>query len=144
MRLLALDLGAKRIGLALSDPVTQIAFPAGALTRRGREQDLAALCELIREKEVDGVVVGLPLHMNGRAGPEAEMARRFARALSTATGLRVEMQDERLTSIEAERSLREVGGKASRKSGQVDAAAAAIILRTYLLRVQATTAEVRD
>ncbi len=144
MRFLALDLGAKRIGLALSDPTARIAFPAGALPRRGRKRDLAALRELIREEQVEGVVVGLPLHMDGRAGEEAQAARRFARDLSAATGLSVDTLDERWTSVEAERALRESPRKARRKRENIDAVAATILLRTYLARRESEVVGGRD
>ncbi len=144
MRFLALDLGAKRIGLALSDPTARIAFPAGALQRRGRKRDLAALRELIREKQVEAVVVGLPLHMDGRVGEEAQAARRFARDLSAATGLSVDTLDERWTSVEAERALRESPRKARRKRENIDAVAATILLRTYLARRESELVGGRD
>ena len=139
MRVLGLDLGSKRIGLAVSDAEGAFAFPAGALERSGLEKDVAALKALCEEREIGSIVVGLPLHMDGRAGPEAEAARRFAGALAEATQLSVETLDERWTSVEAERALRNVGaaGKRRKQKGQVDAAAAAIILRTYLERREA-------
>ncbi len=144
MRHLALDLGEKRIGLALSDTAARIAFPIGALERRGRKRDLATLRQLIDEEGVERVVVGLPLHMDGRAGPEAHAAERFARSLSDATGLEVDTQDERLTSVEAERSLREMGRRNRGKRGEIDAIAATILLRTYLARQQPEAEEEDD
>jgi putative Holliday junction resolvase len=132
MRVLGVDLGHKRIGLALSDTEAEFAFPAGTLSSKGRKQDLAALCSLIVEREVGRVVVGLPRHMDGRIGPEAEAAESFARALETKSGVRVETLDERWTSQEAERSLRDQGQSARRARQHVDEVAASIILRTYL------------
>lgn len=139
MRILGLDLGAKRIGLALSDPAGEYAFPAGALERKAERADLDALDALVREHEVDRIVLGLPIHMDGRQGPEAEAARRFADALAKRTRLPVELIDERWTSIEAERSLAETGRskrRARRREprGDVDAVAASLILRTWLER----------
>ncbi|MAI79782.1 MAG: Holliday junction resolvase RuvX [Deltaproteobacteria bacterium] len=132
MRVLGLDLGSKRIGLALSDLEASLAFPAGTLRSRGRKADIKALCDLILEKEVGHVVVGHPRHMDGRRGPEAESAERFARTLSQAAGVPVELLDERWTSMEAERSLREMGHNAKSTRQHVDEVAAALILRTYL------------
>jgi putative Holliday junction resolvase len=137
MRVLGLDLGARRIGLALSDPLGEFAFPEGTLERRSLSSDLLALCELVRERGVGRVVVGLPLHMSGRAGREAEAARRFASRLAEASGLPVDLLDERWTSVEAERALRETGGRGRRargERGRVDAVAATLLLRTYLAR----------
>lgn len=131
---LGLDYGTRRIGLAVSDPEGSFAFPAGAIEREGLEKDLAALCELIEARDVRRVVVGLPLHLDGRAGDMAEAARAFARELEKASGLPVELLDERWTSLEAERALREAGRRRGRERGDVDAAAASILLRTWLER----------
>jgi putative Holliday junction resolvase len=140
---LGLDFGTRRIGLAVSDRDGRLAFPAGCLESQGTEKDLQALCALVEKREVARIVVGLPIHLDGRAGPEAETARAFARDVAEATGLPVEMLDERWTSLEAERALTEMGrrkrGGARRKSrarsrGDVDAVAATILLRTYLER----------
>jgi putative Holliday junction resolvase len=134
MRVLGLDLGSKRIGVALSDPSGVIASPLTTLERRGGERDLAAVGALVREHEVGAIVVGLPLHMDGRRGPEAEAARRFARALADAVGVPVDTLDERWTTVEAERALRESGRKGRKRRAVVDAVAAAILLRTWLDR----------
>ena len=134
--MLGLDLGQRRIGLAVSDPAGVIAFPIGALDRQGLAKDVQALCELIRERGVVAVVIGLPLHLDGRAGTGAGAARRFAAALGEACSLPVALVDERLTTVIAERALREEPrgrrrGKRPAKQ-QVDALAAALILRTWL------------
>jgi putative Holliday junction resolvase len=133
-RVLGLAFGTRRIGLAISDPDAKLAFPAGCLAREGLQNDLAALCALIREHQVRRIVVGLPIHMDGRCGPEAEAARCFARELAEATGLAVEMIDERWTTVEAERALRESpGGRRKRREAR-DSVAATILLRTFLER----------
>lgn len=130
---LALDLGARRIGLALSDDAAVFAFPAGALERSGRQNDLSALATLIEERRVQRVVVGLPLHLDGRSGVGAEAARGFAAALEVATETPVHLIDERLTTVEAERALREAPRKTRRKRKEViDSMAATLILRSYL------------
>ena len=138
MRVLGIDLGTRRIGLALSDAGATIASPHDVLERRSNARDVAAIAALARERGVERIVVGLPIHMSGRRGPEAEAAERFAAALGRATSLPVELLDERWTTVEAERSLREMGqtGKRGRKRRQhVDAVAASILLRTYLERM---------
>jgi putative Holliday junction resolvase len=136
MRVLALDLGEKRIGLAVSDEEARIAFPAGFLERKGSRRDLRALCALVRERRIGSAVVGLPLHMSGRRGPQAEAAERFARELAAAAAIPVELLDERWTSVAAERALRETGRRVPQRRGrgEVDAIAATLLLATYLDR----------
>ena len=129
---LGIDYGSRRIGLAVSDPDRIFAFPAGFLVRQGKERDLASLRRLAEEREVVQIVVGLPIHMNGREGPEARTARAFAEDLRQETGRSVELLDERWTSREAERALRESDRRP--KHGDVDTAAATLILRTWLER----------
>lgn len=133
---LALDYGTRRIGLAVSDPDGRFAFPAGVLTRRSLARDLAALDELARERAATRLLIGLPLHLDGRRGPEAQAVQRFAEALGEATGLPVELLDERWTTLEAERALRQTVPDGRRRREKVDAAAAAILLRTWLEREQ--------
>ena len=144
MRVLGLDWGGRRIGTALSDERAEIAFPLGFVARSSPKKDLAALRALIAEHDISRVVVGLPIHMDGRHGPEAVEAMDFASKLSSATGLEVETLDERWTTVEAERSLSAstTGRGRSRRREQkrrdrVDATAAAIILRTYLALLNA-------
>ena len=135
MRVLGLDLGRRRIGLALSDPKGVIALPAGALQRRDLASDLESLRAFAVEREGERIVVGLPIHMSGRVGTEAAAAQSFARALAGATGLPVDTLDERWTTVEAERALRATGLKARRRREVVDSVAATILLRTYLARL---------
>ncbi len=102
-------------------------------------RDLAEIRRLIRERDVGEIVVGLPVHMNGREGPEAQAARAFADALEKASGLPVHCLDERWTSAEAERILRDATPRRgrrrdARRGGQLDAAAASLILSTFLER----------
>lgn len=142
--ILAIDYGTRRLGLALSEPATGVALPAPALVRRNAAWDLKQLVALVTEREVAKIVVGLPIHMNGRPSSEAEGARALANQLERSTGIDVEMLDERWTTVEAERILRaSQPGKRrrqrSRKSGELDSAAAAILLRTYLERSRTQT-----
>lgn len=138
MRVLGIDLGERRIGLAVSDEDARIAFPAGSLVRKGRRSDFAALCALVRERGIGRAVVGLPLHMSGRAGAEADKAKRFAAELATAAQIPVDLLDERWTSIAAERSLAESGRRTVERRGKgvVDEVAATLLLSTYLERLQ--------
>lgn len=133
MAVLGIDLGSKRIGLAVSDPDERVALPAGTLESRGRSADVAAIRKLAQERGVTEIVVGLPLHMSGRAGPEAAAARAFATALETAAGVPVSTLDERWSSVAAERTLRETGrSRRRRQPGEVDTLAATLLLRTFL------------
>ena len=121
----------------MSDPGATIASPLDVLERKGKKKDIAALSQLVNEHGVERIVVGLPIHMDGRRGPEAEAAEAFAAALGRATDIRVDLIDERWTTLEAERSLREAGltGKRGRRRKQhVDAVAASILLRCYIDR----------
>jgi putative Holliday junction resolvase len=117
-----------------------MAFPAGYLERLGGKKDLRVLCDLVQAREISCIVVGLPIHMDGRPGKAAESARAFARALEKATERPVEMMDERWTSVEAERSLREAPRAKKREKGNVDAIAATLLLRTWLAQQQAKRA----
>jgi len=139
VRILGVDLGSKRIGLAVSDEGGEIAFPAGIIESRGGKRDIASIRALIAERKIGRAVVGLPLHMDGRRGPEADKAEKFAARLSQAAGIPVDLLDERWTSMEAERILADIPGKRRsekraqrRAQGTVDEMAASIILRTYL------------
>jgi putative Holliday junction resolvase len=146
-RILALDYGRARIGMALADAETALAQPLGTLDRINRNEDMRRLRELVREHGVRQIVVGLPLRLDGTRGDMAEEAARFAQRVHKQLGLPVEMVDERLTSWEAERLLEETQGRvihaASSKKRKkenakpgVDALAAALILKEYLDRRQ--------
>lgn len=132
MRTLGLDMGSKRIGLAISDESGTFAFPSGKLDRVGRKRDLETLARLIEEREIGRVVIGIPLHMDGRPGKGADAAKSFAQDLATLTGLPVDTLDERLTTVEAERVLTATGRRAKQQRAVVDSVAASIILSTYL------------
>lgn len=131
-RTLAVDLGARRIGLAVSDPLGITAQGLPSLERR--RDGIAQVLEVCREWGVGSVVVGLPLNMNGTKGPAAVAAETFAAALAARGGLPVVVWDERLSSVSAERVLIEagVGRDKRRKRGLVDRGAATIFLQTYL------------
>ena len=136
-RILAVDWGQRRIGLAVSDPQGIIATGLETLVVRGPADALARVAAVAAEREVERIVVGLPLLMSGRRGEAAERAQRFADALAARTGLKVDTYDERLTSALSERRLREVGTRRGRSRKRVDEGAAVALLETYLLRVRA-------
>jgi putative Holliday junction resolvase len=131
-RVLALDLGTVRVGLALSDPLRITGQPLGRLARRALRRDLQALTDLVRENDVAVVVVGHPLLMSGVAGERALDAEAFAERLRAAVSCPVVLWDERLTTVQAERALLE--GNVSRRNRKtvVDAAAAALLLQSWL------------
>ena len=131
-RILAVDYGRKRIGLALSDELGLAAHPLETMARVNRERDMKRLRETCRAHGVTHVIVGHPLHMTGEAGEMADEAARFAARLGKATGIGVELVDERLTSWEAERTLAETRPRARRKRKPSDDVAAAVLLRDYL------------
>ena len=132
MRILGVDLGDRRIGLAVADTDARVAAPVGAIDRAGGADACEAVAEAARARGVDAVVVGLPLLMSGAAGTQAREAREFAALLAERAGLPVHTWDERLSSVEAERLLREAGGRRKPKPGEQDAMAAALILQAYL------------
>jgi putative Holliday junction resolvase len=135
-RILAVDWGERRIGLAVSDPQGVIATGLSTLEVRSAEHAVARVAELAHEHEAEQIVVGLPLLMSGERGDAAESAQRFADALSTRTGLPVDTYDERLTSALSERRLRELGVRTGHARARVDQGAAVALLESYLLRLQ--------
>jgi putative Holliday junction resolvase len=150
---LGIDYGRARIGLAIADADTQLPRPLATLERINRNEDMRRLREIVREHGVKRVVVGLPLRLDGMPGEMAEEASRFGERVRKQLGVAVEMVDERLTSWEAERLMEEREGKIfhddtrpshkKRKPqpirASVDAIAAAVILRDYLIQRQSRT-----
>lgn len=131
-RILALDVGRRRIGLALSDPLGITAQGLDTLQRINLRTDLDALAALAAEKDVRRFLVGHPLHLSGREGRQAEYVREFAGRLEERTGIPVEFRDERLTTVEAQRVLRESGVSLEKRKRAVDKLAAVILLEGYL------------
>ena len=137
MRILAFDLGKRRIGLALTDPLRITAQGMDTFERTNIREDIARLMTLVQEKEVSLMLFGNPLHMSGDESRQTEYVRVFADRLSVATGIPYEMWDERLTSVEAERILRESGLKERReRKGIVDKLSAVILLNSYLASLE--------
>ncbi len=130
-RLLGLDYGDKRIGIAISDETRLIASPHSVVLHRGWGPTAQTIARLMQETGAEFVVMGLPLMADGETGPQAEEALGFSKALHK-LGIRVELQDERYTSLAAEDSLREGGQTAKQSKTLVDQVAAALILQAYL------------
>ena len=135
-RVLAVDPGTRRVGLALSDPSGTIATPLPAEPAEPEASLPERLAAIAKEREAERIVVGLPRQLDGTRGPAAAAAERLASRLRKESGLPVDMEDERLTTASAERSLIEAGVRRERRKRVVDSVAAAILLQTYLDRKQ--------
>ena len=131
-RILAVDYGRKRIGLAVSDELRVTSRPLGTISRVNRRRDLSRLREACRANAVTHIIVGHPLHMTGEAGEMAREAARFAARLEKETHIPVELVDERLTSWEAEQTVGPTREPVRRKRKPIDEVAAAVLLRGYL------------
>lgn len=144
MRILGLDVGERRIGVAAADSETRVALPVGVVERSEPAADADAIARLMEEQRAEALVLGLPISMDGSLGPQALAVRAFGDELSARLGRPVEYCDERLSTVEAQRRLsppagrgrRTKGGRSTKGSrpprGRVDATAAAIILQSYL------------
>lgn len=131
-RILALDPGTKRIGVALSDELGWTAQPLETFERKSLDADIAHIKELVRRHEVREIVVGMPVHLSGRVGPAAQSAQQFLEALQAAVGIPVLAWDERLTTKAAEQMLIEADVSRKKRKGVVDRVAAALLLKSYL------------
>jgi putative Holliday junction resolvase len=134
MRVAALDVGEARIGVAVSDELGITAQGIGVVRRVGGRRDLEALGELLAPYAPERLVVGLPLSMNGSEGPQAVKVRAFAERAAAHLGLPLEFQDERLTTVAAERALLEADVSRRRRKDVVDKVAASLILQGWLAR----------
>lgn len=143
-RVMALDYGDRRIGVALSDPLGVTAQPLLTLERRSRADDFDRLARLAREHEVLRVVVGLPLGMDGTRGERVRLTELFMERVRKATGLPVESWDERLTTVQAERALIESDLSRRRRRSVIDQAAAVILLQSWLDARRAAAARGED
>ena len=132
MRSLGLDIGDRRIGVALSDPEGILASPFTIINRQDDSLDIKAITDIISQQQVGQIVVGLPRSLDGSLGKQAERVKEFTQKLCSHTQVPVEHRDERLTTVMAERLKRAAGSKKSRKKARHDAQAAAIILQGYL------------
>ncbi len=132
--MLAVDPGSKRVGVAVSDPTGTIAQPLTTVDAQPQATLARRLVDIARDHEAGLIVVGLPRRMDGTDGPEAKSARHLAEALRQASGLPVELADERLTTVAAERSMLESGARRARRRATVDRVAAALLLQSHLDR----------
>ncbi len=132
MSVAALDLGRRRIGVAVTDAAAMGAYPVGVVERRSITRDLEAIAAMLRDREVTAFVIGLPLNMDGSEGPAAKAARTFAERVADAFKVSVEMFDERLTSFEAEERLKGMPVKKGARKPAIDAIAATVILEGWM------------
>jgi putative Holliday junction resolvase len=131
-RLLGVDTGTVRVGLAITDPDRKIAFPLAIYPRRNREADAAYFRKLVDEEAVGQLIVGLPVHLSGQEGVKAAEARAFGQWLGEVTGLPVIYYDERFTTVEAESALWSAGLTHRQRKDRRDKVAAQILLQSYL------------
>jgi putative Holliday junction resolvase len=141
MRLLGLDVGDVKIGVAVCDSLEFAAFPVGLVRRVGSlKRDVAAIAALAAEQEAEGIVIGLPLSLNGEVGPQAQKTQGFAKALANVLPLPVLLWDESLSSVEAEELLIAQGVSRAKRRDRIDQTAAALILESYLAHRRETNA----
>jgi len=141
MRLLGLDVGDVRIGIAVCDSLEIAAFPVGVVRRVGSlKRDVVAVVAVATEQEAEGVVIGLPLSLNGDLGPQAQKTQGFAKALANVLPMPVVLWDESLSSVEAEEILIAQGVSRAKRRERIDQTAAALILESYLAHRRATNA----
>ena len=132
VRVAAIDLGKARVGIAVSDDLGLLAHPRPFLDGKNRKPLLAALVAMVREEGIQRFLLGLPLEMTGEEGPAAARIMRFAQELANASGVEIELVDERLTTVEAAQQLRASGISAREGKGLVDGVSAAVILQSWL------------
>lgn len=141
-RIVALDVGERRIGVAACDPMGIVVRVVGVVQAEPRQQALAEIARIVRDEEAVLLLVGLPLTLRGEHGPQAQRVAAFVEALQHVVKLPIEFRDERFTSVEAERIIEERGGrrrKKDRRRGEVDEVAATLILQDYLFERQTQT-----
>ncbi len=131
-RTLALDIGEKRIGVAVGDETGTLARPLTTITRASKRQDFERIAKLVTEQNAERVIAGYPRSLSGDEGPQAQRVRRYVEALAATLPVPVELWDERFSTVEATDRLHEAKRRRFRDRGQLDAAAAAIILQDYL------------
>jgi putative Holliday junction resolvase len=137
MRVMALDVGHKRIGVALSDPGQVLASSLQVVERKGQQRDLATVVQLVREHEVGKIIVGYPRSLNGTVGQQAKFVERYVAVLEkklvdSSLDVPVVLWDERLSTVAADRLMTEAGRKGRERRERIDAVAAAVILQDYL------------
>ena len=134
MILLGIDYGQQRTGVAVCDPMGILATPVGVIETTGRRKLVAQLCEIAKERKAEKFVLGLPLRTDGSKGDKALACEELAEVLRRESGLVVELWDERFSSVVAHQNLGAAGVRAKNRKGIIDAAAAVVILQSYLDR----------
>lgn len=132
MRILAIDYGSQRIGLALSDPTGTLARPLPFVPAKADAKLAREIVELAKKEDVHLILLGLPRHMNGEFGEAAALVQAFAAILGQATPIRLQLIDERLSTVQASRQLQEAGKNTRKQRGQIDSEAACVLLQGYL------------
>ena len=140
-QLLGLDVGTKTVGVALSDGLRMTATPLQTVRRKKFGADVAAIFKLAEDRVLGGIVIGLPLNMEGDEGPRAQASRAFARNLTRLTDLPIALQDERMSTMAAERAMLEADLSRARRAESIDAAAAGYILQSALDRLSVLAAQ---
>ena len=135
-RAMGLDVGDRKIGVALSDPSQVLATPLKTIMRVSDDVAIREILALARKHDISKIVVGLPYSLSGAIGKQAEKVLYFSKQIGQATNVEIVMQDERLTSVSANQKLREAGKKGSKLKNEMDAAAATVILQAYLDEVK--------
>lgn len=130
MAIIGLDVGDKRIGIAMAEG--RLAVPVNVIARTDEEDDMQRVAAIAREYDAERIVVGLPRSMNGSIGAQAESVLAFAKALADHISVPIEMCDERLTTVTADRLMQESGAKRRKRKENIDALAAAVILQAYI------------
>ena len=133
-RIMGLDIGDKTIGVAVSDLMGLTAQGVKTVKRVGKKKDIEALKEIIKERQVNKIVSGLPKNMNGTLGPQGEKVIKFCELLEEETGIKIEYWDERLSTVAAEKNLIQGNVRRENRKGVIDMVAAVIILQGYLDR----------
>ena len=133
-RIMGLDIGDKTIGVAVSDLMGLTAQGVKTVKRVGKKKDIEALKEIIKERQVNKIVSGLPKNMNGTLGPQGEKVIKFCELLEEETGVKIEYWDERLSTVAAEKTLMHGNVRRENRKGVIDMVAAVIILQGYLDR----------
>lgn len=132
MRLIGLDVGEVRIGVAVSDPTGTLASAREVLARRPEALALKAIARLVEEEEAEAIIMGLPRSLSGELHSQAALVQEFADRLRQEVQVPIQFWDERLSTVAAEREMRAAGTKRERRKAMIDAVAAAIILQSYL------------
>ena len=132
MRILAIDYGSTRIGLALSDPTGTLARPLPFFSAKADAKLAREIAALVEKEKVELILLGLPRHMNGSLGEAAALVQAFAATLGQSTPIRIKLIDERLSTVQASRQLQETGKNTRAQRGKIDSEAAAVLLQGYL------------